>query len=241
MTRLLAVLITLLLPAWCQAQCDSPRISSLCANLADTMIATLQVHLDRGAPLQPAAFANLNESERTSPLGRILAEELGSEFARRGYLLTESRPLLAQGSAGSSVPDQGHESTQAQAVLTGTYAVSDAGVQIAARLIRTRDRLVLAAASCSLRLTETVRLLLGTEPPPIHSSPQPTTTLNLSTKADAMAVQQALAARDLYKGKIDGKWGARSQEALQRFQTTHNLPSGTGWNHATQDILLRAQ
>ena len=40
-------------------------------------------------------------------------------------------------------------------------------------------------------------------------------------------IQQALASRGYYKGAVDGKWNADSQDALRRFQADQNLsPDG---------------
>jgi peptidoglycan hydrolase-like protein with peptidoglycan-binding domain len=38
-----------------------------------------------------------------------------------------------------------------------------------------------------------------------------------------LAMQRSLAARNLYNGKIDGVWGAKTEEALRNFQSQNNL------------------
>lgn len=51
------------------------------------------------------------------------------------------------------------------------------------------------------------------------------------------AVQQALAARNLYQGKVDGVWGAKTESALRNFQTQSNMPVTGRLDAATAERL----
>ncbi|MDP3430911.1 MAG: FlgO family outer membrane protein [Desulfomicrobium sp.] len=214
-------------------------------SLAANLISNLQVRLDRSALIMTAPFADLHDVKNTSPLGRILAEELGNAFTRHGYRLADTRvfmpspyTLKEQGeTALSSAPDQVGATSGVQTILSGTYVMVDGGLRISARLVRPADHAVLAAASCRLRITEEVRGLLASSAAakiPVF----PATLMNLKTKADAKLVQQALAAQGLYKGKIDGLFGKRSKAALSRFRASMALPATPAWDLQTQSALL---
>lgn len=250
MTRLL---LLLLLSVWAfpvpaMAQCGASRIDALCDLLAEGLVSGLQVRLDRSALIMTAPFADLHDVKNTSPLGRILAEELGNAFTRHGYRLADTRvftptpyTLKEQGeTALSSAPEQAGAAAGTQTMLSGTYSMVDGGLRVSARLVQTSTHAVLATASCRLRLTgETLALL---EPSSATAKPPapPMALMNLKNPGDARRVQQALAAQGLYKGKIDGIFGKRSQAALSRFRASMALPATPVWDLETQTALLPA-
>ncbi|MGE0258634.1 MAG: peptidoglycan-binding domain-containing protein [Alphaproteobacteria bacterium] len=47
----------------------------------------------------------------------------------------------------------------------------------------------------------------------------------ISQKAQIKQAQQALKDEGLYQGKIDGKWGHESRQALMQFEKRNNLPA----------------
>ena len=248
MARLILFLALILgaLPVPAMAQCGASRIDALCESLTEGLVSGLQVRLDRSTLIMTAPFADLHDVKNTSPLGRILAEEMGNALTRHGYRLADTRvfmpspyTLKEQGeTALSSTPDQVGATTGVQTILSGTYALVDGGLRVSARLVRPADHAVLAAASCRLRITEEIRALLAASSlapkvPALHA-----TLMNLKTKADAKRVQQALAAQGLYKGKIDGIFGKRSKAALSRYRASMALPATPVWDLETQAALL---
>jgi TolB-like protein len=248
MARLILFLALILgaLQAPAMAQCGASRIDALSDFLAEELILGLQVRLDRSALIMTAPFADLHDVKNTSPLGRILAEELGNSLLRHGYLLADTRvfmpspyTLKEQGeTALSSAPDQVGVSTGVQTILSGTYAMVDGGLRVSVRLVRPADHAVLAAASCRLRLTSETLALLSASTPVPKAPALPAPLMNLKTKADAKRVQQALAAQGLYTGKIDGIFGKRSKAALSRFRASMALPATPVWDLQTQAALL---
>lgn len=236
------------LPVSGQAQCGASRIDMLCNALTASLISNLQVRLDRSGLIMTAPFADLHDVTTTSPLGRILAEEMGNALTNHGYRLADTRvfmptpySLKEQGeTALSSAPDQAGATNGLQTMLTGTYALVDGGLRISARLVQPADHAVLATASCRLRVTEEIRALLTASSPAPAVPALPAVLLDLKTKADAKRVQQALAAQGLYKGKIDGIWGKRSRAALARFRASMAMPATSNWDPATQAALLPA-
>jgi TolB-like protein len=245
----IALLILLCaLPLHAMGQCGAARVDMLSESLAANLISNLQTRLDRSAPIMTAPFADLHDVKNTSPLGRILAEELGNAFIRHGYRLADTRvfkpspySLKEEGeTALSSAPDQVGVTTGVQTILSGTYVMVDGGLRISARLVRPADHAVLAAASCRLRITEEVRELLAASSSEPKTPAMPATLLDLKARADAKRVQQALAAQGLYKGKIDGIFGKRSKAALSRFRASLALPATPAWDLETQSALLPA-
>lgn len=245
---LFLALLLCFLPVSGQTQCGASRIDMLCDSLTESLVSNLQVRLDRAGLIMTAPFADLHDVKNTSPLGRILAEEMGNALTRHGYRLADTRvfmpspySLKEQGeTALSMAPDQAGATTGLHTVLTGTYAMADGGLRISARLVQPADHAVLATASCRLRVTQEIRDLLAAAAPTPAAPALPAALLNLKTKADAKRVQQALAAQGLYKGKIDGLWGKRSKAALARFRASLAMPATPDWDPATQAALLPA-
>ena len=250
MIRPALVLILLLcaFPPHATAQCGASRIDMLCVSLAEGLIDNLQLRLDRSALIATAPFADLHDVKNTSPLGRILAEELGNSFTRYGYRLADARVFTPSPyslkevgeTALSTAPDQAGATTGAQTILSGTYTMADGGLLVSARLVQPADHAVLAVATCRLRITGEVRELLAASSSGAKAPARHATLMNLKAKADAKRVQQALAAQGLYKGKIDGIFGKRSKAALSRFRASLALPATPTWDSQTQAALLPA-
>lgn len=250
MIRAVLILTILLctVPAWGQAQCGESRMDAVSSALAESLVENLQVRLDRTAPIMTAPFADLHTPKRTSPLGRILAEEIGNALFRYGYRIADPRVFMPspytlkehRETALAVDPDQAGAATGAQIMLTGTYALADGGLRISARLVNIPDHSVLTTASCRLRLTEEVQLLLASSSPAAKTHVPPTRLLDLKNKADVKRVQQALAAQGLNPGKIDGVWGKKSKAALLRFRASLAMPATSTWDLSTQNALLPA-
>jgi DNA-binding helix-hairpin-helix protein with protein kinase domain len=77
-------------------------------------------------------------------------------------------------------------------------------------------------------------------PPPIESSAGNRTEpkLNPNAAKDAMQIQKRLFELGFLQTPPDGKWGQRSERALQEFRTAHNLRGDAGWDRNTEEVLL---
>ena len=114
------------------------------------------------------SFADLSALHQSSKLGRLMGQDCSTEVVRGGYKVTET--LLAdalfidpaQGelmlSRDLELLAQTHEAT---AVVVGTYTVGRNAVYANARLVRSRDALVLSAVSFELPLTREVSQLIA--------------------------------------------------------------------------------
>jgi len=75
---------------------------------------------------------------------------------------------------------------------------------------------------------------LPASPPVVVQQPL----LSLSTRADALRIQEALRQQGLYRGAIDGLFGPQSRRALREYQRLRSLPGDGSWNIETQRALL---
>lgn len=189
-------ILTFLIALFClasvsaRAECQASRVEALCAGLAESLNTNLQIRLDRSAPIVTAPFANLHDLASTSPLGTILAEELGSAFSRYGYAVTDTRAFIPSAlsrkehgaTALSAKADQTGNQISSRHILTGTYAHVDGGIRVWARIVQTSDQAVLASASCRLRLTEEVHGLLAGSTSPAKATHHQATLLNPKKK-----------------------------------------------------------
>lgn len=125
----------------------------------------------RSDTLLIVSFADLSELNQSSRLGRLMGQDCSTEFVSDGYKVTE--PLFAdslyidpsQGelmlSRNLEVLAQDHEAT---AVVVGTYTVGTTTVYANARLIRSKDALVLSAVSFEIPLTREISQLIAQGP-----------------------------------------------------------------------------
>ncbi|MBI5558394.1 MAG: hypothetical protein HY885_12230 [Deltaproteobacteria bacterium] len=120
-------------------------------------------------------FVNLHHLYKTSGLGRAISEQMISEFQRSGIEVIEVRMTPSiQIREGFGEYGLSRDMAQlsyvqdAQAVVVGTYTVSDGQVVVNARLLQQGDGLVLSSGSIALPANAMVRCLLKDEavPPP---------------------------------------------------------------------------
>lgn len=119
-------------------------------------------------PLLTATFADISALESSSPLGRMLAEQISSRFAQEGFTMVEMRlrqNVFIQQDNGEFVLSREVRDLSrvhnAQAVIAGTYAVGRRNVYVSARLVRAADNLVLASYDYSLPLGPDAKALLA--------------------------------------------------------------------------------
>jgi peptidoglycan hydrolase-like protein with peptidoglycan-binding domain len=74
---------------------------------------------------------------------------------------------------------------------------------------------------------------------PPQASPVAETLLDPALPHDAELIQGRLAELGLYRGAIDGKWGARSRAALKTFKARSGLPDTETWDPGTQAVLFK--
>lgn len=135
---------------------------------ADSLLEQVPYLRDAQQPLLTATFVNVNSLENSSPLGRIVSEQVSSRFAQRGFTMVEMKlrnNIFIQQNAGefalSRSVQELSQAHNAAAVIAGTYAVGRRSVYINARLIRAADNLILAAYDYTLPMGPDTRALLA--------------------------------------------------------------------------------
>ena len=135
---------------------------------ADSLLEQVPYLREGQHPLLTATFVNVNSLENSSSLGRIVAEQISSRFAQRGFTMVEMKlrnNVFIEENAGEFVLSRSvqeiSQAHNAAAVIAGTYAVGRQSVYINARLVRAADNLVLAAYDYTLPMGPDTRALLA--------------------------------------------------------------------------------
>ncbi len=119
-------------------------------------------------PILVASFVNIDDLSQSSTLGRMVSEQIASRLAQQGFKIIETK--LRQGSIfiekGKGEFLLSREllnlSTNqgAQAVLVGTYAVSEHFIFISARIVRTEDSSVITGYDYEIPQNKTTKSML---------------------------------------------------------------------------------
>lgn len=147
---------------------DAVDIKLQCRELADQMLATVPNNALQGYVAMPISFVNQNNTQSSSPLGRLLGESMFYEFNQRGFPTREYRLTgkidvvggkndLAL-AANQLVPYKGQKWA---ALLVGTYYVDKDATFVNARLVRASDGLVLRTGELVLRNTPVLMRMAG--------------------------------------------------------------------------------
>lgn len=120
-------------------------------------------------PIAVATFVNIDDLYTTSTFGRMVAEQLMSELAMRGFDVVELRhsealQFLASDGEFALSRDVGMVRRQRDlgGILVGTYTASPIRVYLNARLVNPSNSLVVAAGTVEMEKTrEIARMLRG--------------------------------------------------------------------------------
>jgi TolB-like protein len=136
-------------------------------NAADALLARAPWLKERRDPLLAATFVDINNLDSSSTLGRVIGEQIGSQFAQKGFTVIEIKMrnniFIKEGAGEFTLSRSIKEISQshnAAAVIAGTYAVARQSVYVQARLIRATDNLILAAYDYVLPLGPDAKALL---------------------------------------------------------------------------------
>lgn len=114
-------------------------------------------------PILTTTFVNNNDLEETSNFSRILQEHATSRLVQRGYTVREIKlqeELLIQPGIGESILSRDiryiNNSLKAQAILVGTYSITNRTMYISARLIDPNSANILSSADYRLTMDRTI-------------------------------------------------------------------------------------
>ncbi len=127
-------------------------------NAAQSLAKAAASRLEPGSRVLVASFADARNLEDTSPLGRLLAEQVATVLSRAGYDLVEvrlrrdmgMRPASGEFALSRHAELLATENAAAEAVLVGCYTADADAVFVSARVVRTADQVVAAAHDWAL-------------------------------------------------------------------------------------------
>lgn len=119
-------------------------------------------------PILVASFVNIDNVQKSSTFGRVIAEQMASRLSQKGYKVIEmkmrSDSIFIQEQTGELMLSrelrQISHKHNAYAVLVGTYGASKYVVYLTAKLIRTKDNVILNAYDYSLPVGPDTRKML---------------------------------------------------------------------------------
>lgn len=132
-----------------------------------------RLRFNRSRPLLVASFVDINNVQRSSAFGLVLAEQIGSRIVQRGYKVVEMK--MRENNIfvkGNRFPDSEGEfmlsrelhdiSVQhnAYAVIVGTYTPSKRRVYVNAKMVNTANNVVLASYDYELPIGPDTKYLL---------------------------------------------------------------------------------
>lgn len=152
---------------------DAVELKLKCRELADQMLATMPNDAIQGFVAMPVSFVDQNNTSTSSPLGRLMGENMFYEFNQRGYPTREYRltgNISVKGGrddlalvANQIIPTAGQKWA---ALVVGTYYVDTAATFVNARLVRASDGLVMRTGQLVLVNTPIVARMSKSDPPP---------------------------------------------------------------------------
>ncbi|WP_457572683.1 FlgO family outer membrane protein [Desulfolithobacter sp.] len=132
--------------------------------------------LEASPPLHPrqpilvTTIVDNNDLDKTSPFGRSLQNQLASGLVRQGYQVSElklRRNLMIRSGGGefmlSRDLEQVSRKQRVQAVVVGTYTLSQRVLYLSIHLVRPSDQTILATWDRRLCLDENTLRMLGFE------------------------------------------------------------------------------
>ncbi|WP_052813321.1 FlgO family outer membrane protein [Desulfonatronum thioautotrophicum] len=234
--------------------------------LADGLEHNLVHYLDRTRPILFTSFVDLDDLNTSSTFGRLLGEQVAARMSQHGFRVVELKlrqdSMVFSQEAGEMVLSRdlrdvrNHQDTQA--VLVGTYVVTQDAVIVSAKLLSTLDGTILATRNATLRKTRQIQELIAknrttfrpagrqsahsaSEQEAVREGPlaRGTILLDPGNALAARLIQARLAELNYYNDRIDGIWGRNSRAALNRFKSNRQLASPTAWDLTAQRELFK--
>lgn len=127
--------------------------------IANRLENNLKSPIPQDAPLIVASFVDVSDLEKSSIFGRIIAEQIGSQFSQKGYRIIEMK--LRQKSIFIDKEKKGEfmlsrdlrditTNHNIAAVIVGTYGCGSEQVYVSARIVDPVSSVVLASCDISI-------------------------------------------------------------------------------------------
>lgn len=135
---------------------------------ADALIAQARDHLPPDCQLITATLVNINRLDESSPLGRLVTEQVMGRFAQNGYRMVEVKlrdQLYVKRNEGELILTREvrdiAKQHNATAIIAGTYAIGSDRVFVSMKLINLESNIVVAAFDYYLARDALVRSLMN--------------------------------------------------------------------------------
>lgn len=135
--------------------------------IADHLMKQSNVYVDPERPIVVASFANIDNLSSSSTFGRMISQKISSRFTQQGYQVVEllmRKDIYIKQQKGEFLLSRALKNISlehnAQSVIVGTYAVAKNAVYVTAKVVRTKDNVVLASNDFALPMTDDVKMLL---------------------------------------------------------------------------------
>lgn len=153
--------------AFVQKDASSPLLASS-MEAADALHGMLAGRLNPGGPILPTSLVDLENLDNSSPLGRLVAQQIASRLGQYGYTVLDVR-LRSNIHFGESEgefllsrdPKLLRPTYAAEAALVGTYSNTGGSLFVSVRVVRLIDSALLAAYEYSLPAIGGSTALLG--------------------------------------------------------------------------------
>jgi hypothetical protein len=160
---------------------DDPA-AALTYRATDLLVGQAVQSLDLDSPVIVATVVDVNNFERSSALGRMVAEHVAGRLTQRGYFVREvnlSESLGFRKEEGELLLTREVQRAaarySAQAVVVGTYAVGDPSYRaqhahLSLRLVRPTDGRAISAVDYAIPLTWDIKALIRRNYDPVTDS-----------------------------------------------------------------------
>lgn len=140
---------------------------------ADVLVRQASNALSLDTPIIVGTLSDINRFENSTPLGRLIPEQVGTRLAQLGYNVQEvklRKSINVNNDLGTSGefltsrdPEDISSEQQAGAVVTGTYTIATKNVMINLRMVDTQTRRVLGAYDYTMPVNSDIRQMSKAE------------------------------------------------------------------------------
>lgn len=135
--------------------------------IVDSLIENVHAPLSADQIILVASFVDVNNVQRTSNFGRMLAEQMISRLAQNGYMVVEVKlrdSLYVREREGEFLLSRRlrdiRTAHDAHAVVVGTYLVTPKDLYLSARIVRAQDAKVISSCDVKIPLREDLKATL---------------------------------------------------------------------------------
>ena len=148
-----------------RSKCYDSSLPKTTYAVADHLEANLIHRLNRVSPILSTSFINLDNITSTSSFGKLLGGQIASRFSQHGYRVIDlghkKKGLVVRKRNGETALSRDIKtigsSYNAQAIIVGTYVVSNDLAYVSVKIVGTSDNSILTSYDFTMRLDETLK------------------------------------------------------------------------------------